>query len=53
MNKFGGITLLICTLQNAVDELLDCRASDTLRDFNFRCVESIIIFAQWKQATEC
>ena len=27
--------------------------NDTLRDFNFRWAESIIIFAQWKQAAEC
>jgi len=25
----------------------------TLHDFNFRWAESIIIFAQWKQASEC
>jgi len=25
----------------------------TMREFNFHWTESIIIFAQWKQATEC
>jgi len=30
-----------------------CPRHYAMRDFNFLWVESIIIFAQWKQAAEC